>query len=386
MLVEYPALPPIEQSRISIAAEPDLVLGDGIAFEGPDHDFFQITGVSQLRDGRLVVGYAGSHQLRLYGADGEFLRSAGRQGDGPGEFRDLWHHQVLAGDTVVVWDRSARRLQYFGPEGDFVRSTPTYAAPSAEFAGSSELQAVLEDGRLLVFISSTREPTMDVPERQPLLVALHRAEEGEWDSIRVVPGPTMLISPVPGENWTSSRGYSFGGYPVASGAGATLAVADNAHFRVELYGPDGRLVSVLSASVPEIPVTSDVLEKEIDRMVAHAPSGADPAAYRQRMNESVPANHAPVLPAIRAVFVDADERIWVERYDIPASGPSRWEVFARDGTWIGRVEMPEGFARGRRASWAPGFSVAGGRLAGVWTDPATGLETVRVYRVIETGS
>jgi hypothetical protein len=51
-----------------------------------------------------------------------------------------------------------------------------------------------------------------------------------------------------------------------------------------------------------------------------------------------------------------------------------------------RPKMPERFARGRRASWAPGFSVAAGRLAGVWTDPVTGVETVRVYRVIELGS
>jgi hypothetical protein len=391
MLVEYPSLPPIEASRIAIAAEPDLVLGAGGTFAGPDHEFFEITGVSQLRDGRLVVANAGSHELRIYGADGQFLRSGGREGDGPGEFRDLWVHRILAGDTIVAWDRIARRLQYFGPEGGFVRSTSTVAAPSAEFAGRSEMQDFLEDGRLIVFIPSTLPPTMDVPERQPLLVALHRIDEGEWDSIRVLPGPTMLLSRVSfgGETMVESKGYAFGGYPVAAGAGATLAVADNAHFRVEMFDPDGRLVSILSASVPDILVTDDVLEAQVEHLVAHAGvTGSDLARYRERMEESVRTNHAPVLPAIRAIFVDADERIWVERFDVPGSGPSRWEVFERDGTWIGRVEMPEGFARGRRAwaSWAPGFSVAGGRLAGVWTDPVTGVETVRVYRVIELGS
>jgi hypothetical protein len=384
MLVEYPTLPPIEASRIAIAAEPDLVLGDDGAFKGPDYEFFQITGVSQLRDGRLVVANAGSHELRIYGADGQFLRSAGRAGDGPGEFRDLWHHRILPGDNIVVWDRQARRLQHFGPEGDFVRSTSTAAAPSEGFAGTSELQDILEDGRLLVFIPSTLPPTMDVPERQPLLVALHRIDEGKWDSIRVLPGPTMLLSPSP--FGVASLGYSFGGYPVAAGAGATLAVADNAHFRVELFEPDGRLVSILSASVPEILVTDDVLEGQVEHLMAHALTGWDLVRYRERMWESVRADHAPVLPAIRAIFVDADERIWVERYDVPGSGPSRWEVFARDGTWIGRVEMPEGFARGRRASWAPGFSIAAGRLAGVWTDPDTHVETVRVYRLIEPDS
>ena len=76
----------------------------------------------------------------------------------------------------------------------------------------------------------------------------------------------------------------------------------------------------------------------------------------------------------------------MERYDVPARGPSRWEVFDRDGTWIGRMEMPEGLVRGMRAELAPSLSIASGRLAGVWTDPDTGVETVRVYRVIEPDS
>lgn len=97
-----------------------------------------------------------------------------------------------------------------------------------------------------------------------------------------------------------------------------------------------------------------------------------------------PAHLAPFLPEIRDVFVDPDERIWVERFDVPGAGPSRWQVFAGDGTWVGRVEMPEGLARGTSdGRGAPGFSVTSGRLAGVWRDPDTDVETVRVYRVME---
>jgi hypothetical protein len=385
LLVEYPDLPPIEASRIAIAAEPDLVLGEGGALAGPDHEFFQITGVSQLRDGTLVVTNNGSSELRFYGADGRLLRSAGGVGDGPGEFRDVGHHWLLAGDTVVVWDWRARRLQHFGPDGAFVRAASMAETPFSEFPSRREPQAVLEEGRVVVIFESVPRPTQGRPERLPLLVALYRIGVGKWDSVRVVPGFEQIVVPMGGS--LGLPGYSFGAYTVAAGAGATMAVADAAHFRVELFDPDGRLVSILSASVPEVPVTSDVVEAFIEHSVAHAPSGAELAAYRERLRREVPARpHAPFLPAVRDVFVDADERIWVERYDVPGSGPSRWEVFGRDGTWIGRVEMPEGFARGRRAELAPGFSVTSGRLAGVWTDPDTGVETVRVYRVIELDS
>jgi hypothetical protein len=386
LLVEYPGLPPMEASRIAIAAEPELVLGDGHAFAGPDHEFFQIRGgVSQLRDGTLVVANNGSRELRFYGADGRFLRSAGRDGDGPGEFRQLAHLWIMAGDTLVVLDRVAGRLQQFSPDGAFVRATSVNTAPFVEkFSGLRPYpQAVLEKGRVVVFLESrsTRIGSRGPAERQPLLVALHRLDEGGWDSVRVVPGTEQVFGPA-GESYT----YQFGAYTVAAGAGATIAVADAARFRVELFDPDGRLVSILSAPVPEVPVTAAVIEGQIEHMVDWVPVD-EPEEYAEMLRKAYSARHAPVLPAIRAIFVDADERIWVERYDVPGSGPSRWEVFERDGTWVGRVEMPEGLARGTSdGRSAPGFSIASGRLAGVWRDPHTGVETVRVYRVLETDS
>ena len=388
MLVEYPFLPPMEESRIAVAAEPDLVLGEGGAFAGPAYEFFQIMGVSQLRDGTLVVANRGSSELRFYEAEGRFLRSVGGAGEGPGEFRYLWDHWMMAGDTIVAWDWQARSLQQFSPDGAFVRSASMITAPFAGFSTASQPQAVIEDGRVAVFIESLMTPTLAVPERQPLLVALHRISDEGWDSVRVVPGHERIVA-MDDSGLMTLPGYYLGAYPVAAGAGVTMAVADGAHFRIEIFDPEGRLVSILSASVPEVPVTADVIEGQIEHLMAYPPAWAEgerAAEYEDRIQESVRARHAPFLPVIRDVFVDADERIWVERYDVPARGPSRWEVFERDGTWVGRVEMPEGFARGSSVQLAPGFSVASGRLAGVWPDPGTGVETVRVYRVIEPDS
>jgi hypothetical protein len=381
-LVEHLSLPPIEASRIAIAAEPDLVLGGGGAFGDPDYEFFQIRGVSQLRDGTLVVANWSSSELRFYGADGHFLRSVGGEGEGPGEFRSLWDHWIIAGDTIVAWDMQARRFQHFSPDGAFVRTTSMAAVPFTEFSTRPPVvETVLGNGRAVVSLDSPVRPT-DGAERLPRLVAFHRINDGGWDSVRVVSDRELVLDPIDDQGGFRPRSYHLGAYPVAAGAGATVAVADAARFRVELLDSNGRLVSVLSASVPEVPVSADVLEGEVEHQMAHAPS----TAAEESIRRSVLAMHAPFLPAIRDIFVDADERIWVERYDVPARGPSRWEVFERDGTWTGRVEMPEGFARGTMIEFAPGFSVASGRLAGVWTDPDTGVETVRVYRVIEPDS
>lgn len=384
MLIEHSRLPPVEASRISIAAEPDLVLGSGGALAGPDHEFFRIAGVSRLRDGTLVVADRGSFELRFYGEDGLLLRSVGREGGGPGEFQNLAGLWNMAGDTVAVWDDFARRLQFFSQDGALVRATSMVDAPFAGFL-SPVPHALLEDGRVAAFLPSPWNPSGGVPQRQPLLVALSRIDEEGWDSIGVVPGTERIIDRV-GDGQVSGFEHTFGAYTVAAGGGATTAVADAARFRVELFAPDGHLVSVLSAEVPEVPATADVLEAHIDRMLELWPPGMPdefPDVFRTGMRARP---HAQFLPAIRAVFVDGDERIWVERFDVPGPGPSRWEVFGRDATWLGRVEMPIGFARGMSAGSAPGFSIASGHLTGVWIDPETGVETVRVYRLIEPDS
>jgi hypothetical protein len=386
LLVAYPHLPPLEASRIAIATEPDLVLGEGSVRLGPDYEFFGISGVAQLRDGTIVVASHGSRELRYYGADGRFLRSVGRNGDGPGEFRSVRRLWIMAGDTSVVWDQVARRLQHFSPDGTFVRSTSVMTAPFAAFSGlPAQPQGVFENGGVVVFLETRSPGSHGVPQRQPLLVALHRIQQGGWDSVRVVPGTEQIFGPDPDGRGAVTFSYAFGAYAVAAAAGATLAVADPARFHIELFDPAGRPVSILSAAVPGIPVTAEVIEALIGHLMKTV-VGADDE-YSRMLRSAFSARHAPFLPAIRAVFVDADERIWVERYDIPGSGPSRWEVFERNGTWVGRVEMPEGLARGMSdGRSAPGFSITAGRLAGVWTDSDTGVETVRVYRVIEPES
>lgn len=383
--ITYPGLPPTDASRITIAPEPDLVLGGKDAPAGPDHEFFMITGVSRLRDGTVVVANGSSRELRFYGQDGRHVRSMGGEGGGPGEFQSLNGLWRMAGDTVAAWDNSARRLQFFDTDGTLVRAASMGQAQFADFL-SPVPQAILEDGRVAAFLSGPWSSTGDASQRQPLLVALQRTDGEGWDSIGVVHGAESIVSPY-GEGQLAAVLHTFGSYAVVAGAGATTAVADAARFRVELFDPDGHLVSVISAAVPEVATSPEVLEAHIDLMIATWPGGMPdpdfPEAIRTGMRTRP---YAPVLPAIRAVFVDGDERIWVERFDVPGAGPSRWEVFARDGSWLGRVEMPEGFARAVSARFAPGFSIGSGHLTGVWMDPDTGVETVRVYRIIESDS
>src|SRR4051812_47765874 len=80
-----PAWKPGEGWRLSDAP----VLSLGVAEGTQEQEFERITDVLRLPDGRLAVANDGSAELRYFAADGHFLGAAGRQGDGPGEFRSV---------------------------------------------------------------------------------------------------------------------------------------------------------------------------------------------------------------------------------------------------------------------------------------------------------
>jgi len=97
-----------------------LVLGDDESapseylFSSPQYIRTDAGGRIYVAEGRGVGRQAGT-QVRVYSADGTFLQTLGRRGQGPGEFQSI---QALALDTkgrLVVYDRRLRRFTRYAP-------------------------------------------------------------------------------------------------------------------------------------------------------------------------------------------------------------------------------------------------------------------------------
>ncbi|MBX3131980.1 MAG: hypothetical protein KF689_01165 [Gemmatimonadaceae bacterium] len=67
--------------------------------------------------------------ISVFAPDGRFLRSLGRAGGGPGEFRGIGSLSVLPGDSLVVFDWGSSRYSIFSPGLDFVTSGPLPLTP-----------------------------------------------------------------------------------------------------------------------------------------------------------------------------------------------------------------------------------------------------------------
>lgn len=71
---------------------------------------------------RLIV--ADDQRIHILSLEGEFLRTVGREGHGPGEFKWVVSLARFGTDTLAVHDVSNLRISFFTPDGDFLGLVP----------------------------------------------------------------------------------------------------------------------------------------------------------------------------------------------------------------------------------------------------------------------
>ena len=78
--------PSASDATCAVGEEPLLVVGD--REDDPAHLFGRVVGAARLSDGSVAVVDPTVNQVRVFDETGEHLRSLGRLGDGPGEFKN----------------------------------------------------------------------------------------------------------------------------------------------------------------------------------------------------------------------------------------------------------------------------------------------------------
>jgi hypothetical protein len=107
----------------------------------------------------VADGY-GQHRVHRFSADGQLIRSWGREGTGPGEFGWPVHDVCLdPRGRLLVADRANGRIQHFTPEGEYLGEWGGLRAPQAVYItldqdvfvaeGAGAISVLSLDGELL---------------------------------------------------------------------------------------------------------------------------------------------------------------------------------------------------------------------------------------------
>lgn len=340
-----------------LSARRDLVIGGGD--EGPAA-FSDIRAIGIDASGRIFVADATDNQVRVFDAEGRFVRALGRYGRGPGEFTGLRGIHVSDAGLVTAYDPVQRRVTVFDTAGA-LRESYQFEISSWGFEWDGGLDP---SGRL---VDSQLRPSADTGFEDRIRVLDLAQGTAEWH-----PYPTCGIDAEP----EIVHAFGIAGVPFAPGRKTRLDPARGgtwcAHSgRAEAYfvpfGATAPTDTFVSVALPR-PVTAAErsaaianLERQVPQLSA---SGFDPA--------SIPA----VKPLLRAFASDEIGRLWLELHE--AEGTA-YHVFSAGGEWLARVRVDAEPAQGRQ------FRVRASTLYIIATD-SLGVPTVQRYRTGLTGN
>jgi hypothetical protein len=322
----------------------------GTAEGDPDYQFGQLAqggSIAVASDGRIVVLDQLGQHLKVFTPDGQYERTIGGPGGGPGELgRGASAVLVAPGDTILVSDIGNQRADLYRLDGTFIRSFPLNIVDGIPFRWESSADGrIVAQMRRLAFPGSTAPPdTMDV-------ILVRNLDGTVGDTLMRVPsGKTVSFS---------------GGAPqidlfTAEPAWALLRdrilYGVNDEYRIGLYAPGGKLERVV-----EKPFERDAVGESDQQAMkdllgkAWTGAGATPQQVAQLMTG---VHFAANYPAYAQMLGGMDGSIWVQHIQAPSKlseeeratfnpqydlGSRDWDVFDNQGRFLGVVAMPRRF-------------------------------------------
>ncbi|HKP74694.1 MAG TPA: hypothetical protein VJT67_04090 [Longimicrobiaceae bacterium] len=341
-----------------------LVLG--VADGAVEQEFDRVTDALHLPDGRVVVANDGSAELRYFAGDGRFLASAGRRGQGPGEFQSIARLWRAGGDTVVAYDPLLSRLTTFAGPGRLV-GVSSLRPVTGGGPVPPELLGRFRDG---TFLARALAPLpLDAPpgaRRVP--VAYFRVRPGDSTATLLghFPGDESFV--VREGSGVSANQPMFGRRTYVAVAGDRFYVGNSDTYQIAVHTADGGLLRSIRAAQPNAPVTRAHVERYRQGYLAQVEPESRPRLETILAQMPVPST----FPAHGRMLVDTDANLWVAEYPRPGAGWQVWNVFDARGRWLGPVEMPAQFRI---------TAVGSGKVLGVLHGERE-VEQVRAYRLM----
>lgn len=114
-----------------------MVLGKaGVAGNG-DYEFNAPSDIAIAENGDIFIADGHSqdtnNRVMKYSKDGKFIKSWGKTGYGPGEFKSLHGLDIDSRGRLFVADRGNNRLQIFDQDGNFIAQWTQFGKPSGVF-------------------------------------------------------------------------------------------------------------------------------------------------------------------------------------------------------------------------------------------------------------
>ena len=342
--------PPREAVFADLAAEPALSIG---LLDGPEELLFgDIESVARDAAGNLIVADGQALEIRIFGPDGGWLRSLGREGEAPGEFLTLRGAWPLADGTILALDTRLDRITRFGAEGTTAR-TATLSSPDdlivlpvglggpGAVLSTATAFGVPSSGSLAGSLEDVME-SMFARDREIVFFLRHGLDGILLDTLAEGINPPLAVSSTgTGTDMQVHMGQvPFAPRPIATGSEHGVAFTNGATYEIRVFNEAGDLR--LIARLDEAPTVRT--DEHLETWVRN-PGGRerDEVWVRERLERYRSVELPESLPAYTLVLFADTGDLWAQRFRVRGESMDRWDVFSADGVHLGRVGVPASF-------------------------------------------
>lgn len=269
--------------------------------------------------GRLYLLDRSQHRVLIFDAAGKLLKTIGRSGSGPGEFRNVSSIGVSGDGALVVGDFSKRALVRFD-----VRGQPM---PEISMRGKGYLQGILT--------VSSAQMTLDLTYGDTT-VLLHRGASDQ----RLVVSPPHAKKPAPAWNVAcglidQSSAPLLSAQTLVAGNGRDVVANEHGSYTITLFGGAAAPVRLERRKRQSRATVADarrLLGDSLQMWVGQKPCSVLTATVAEQTGV------AAVVPAYQSLAISRTRQVWARRTGADKS-PTIVDLFSFPTGYVGTASL-----------------------------------------------
>ncbi|MCK4825915.1 6-bladed beta-propeller [bacterium] len=287
----------------TVILKQDLIIGEDTRKE--DHWFSFLNSLAVDDSGNIYTLDPKEVKIRVFDSKGKLLRTFGRIGQGPGEFRGPGRMKIMSDGVLVVYDVLSRRFTYLTLDGKFLKTVSASKLPMGSFRIDSRgfvYQYKRGRGNKIV-----KELIKYDPDLNPIM-KFHSFEKKRKRGVS---------NPFP-------EGYHF-----------DLTVDDHliwnlsSTYDMHVVDPNGKTVKRIVKDYDPVKITDSDKEPFIKK------ESSQEAPFRFKLE------FPEYYPVVSALFIDDYNRIYAKTSERDENGGVYYDVFDPMGRYISRFSLPE---------------------------------------------
>jgi hypothetical protein len=326
--VEQDGLRQIMNPATPVAAPEVVELEELWRVGGEDDEvlFGVITDIIVDRDGNFYLLDSQLSEIQVYSPGGEHLRTIGRAGEGPGEFRSAFNMVLQPSGNLAVLQAFPSKLVGLTPSGD---PADAFSLPETKDTGFKVLFAAQNAGDNLAVVYGFNQPS-ESGFVQTSILSLFDANAADERRLYSQDSGMSGANPVIAETeWDAFRNRWSAGRD-----GRVYSAVDFGEYTVNVWKPDGKLAHVIHREYPPHPRTAEQKSEVMEIYKGFTRQIPIPNIKYEVEDDWNP---------IQRLFARDDGTLWVSpsrgAIDQPKGIVGVYDVFDKDGHYARQVTL-----------------------------------------------